>query len=163
HSMLGALSADGALGLWEVATMQPLAMPAASPQRRHIADIFFVPHAPRLLFFETGSSALHVWDINEKTESVLTAHGIPQTGLCGFSPDGRYLVSFANREDLNLLDARTLQSLGTLRGHLGLTVGIGFSPDGKLLGSANVDQTARIWDLASQQEIGKLGGFGEKL
>jgi WD40 repeat protein len=164
NTVLAALDANGIPGLWDVTSRAPLPVPLDNGNPRKIADAVFVPHAKRFLFFGLEASGWRVWDFETKQDSVLAAGGIPQgMDIAYASPDGRYLVTSANRQELNLFDARTPQLLGTLHGHLGLVVGVGWSSDGKLLATASVDQTARVWDLATRQQIATLGGFGEKL
>jgi WD40 repeat protein len=151
NSLVGVSCADGVISIWS------LSGPSALPGPPKGGQIDFFPDSKRLLF---DAGLWRVWNPETSEQTLL----IPDaTQIHGFSADGRYLLTSANRHDLDLFDAETLKHLGTLRGHLGLTRGTGYSPDGKLLATASVDQTTRVWDLATLQEVATLGGFGERI
>jgi WD40 repeat protein/tRNA A-37 threonylcarbamoyl transferase component Bud32 len=162
-TILAVLSTHGALGLWSVRTGKVLSGPPDTGAHRHIDFIEFFPDSTRLLFGADDGAPLHIWDIRAEAESVLARGGVKQFAFHGFSPGGNHLLTAVNRQELSVFNARTVQLIGTLKGHLGLVGGTGYSPDGKLLATASVDQTARVWDLASLREVAVLGGFGERI
>jgi WD40 repeat protein/tRNA A-37 threonylcarbamoyl transferase component Bud32 len=162
NTILGALYRDGTLGLWDLVRLKPLSAGSNGPAGR-FDFMQFLPDSRRLLLSDLGETRYRVWDISTETESILTAGAIEQMYFHGFSPGGEYLLTSVNRQELNLLDARTLQLVGTLHGHLGLVLGADYSSDGKLLATASVDQTVRLWDLGTQRAIAILGGFGERI
>jgi hypothetical protein len=64
------------------------------------------------------------------------------------SPDGLLAAdSWSPEEAVTLIDTRTGESVGTLRGHRGAITRIAFSPDGSRLLTASRDTTALVWDL----------------
>ena len=160
-TILGALYRDGTLGLWDLVRLKPLSAGSNGPAA-HFDFLQFFPDGRRLLLGE-GQDRWWIWDISTEKGSLFTAAPIEPMYYHGFSPGGEYLLTSVNRQELNLLDARTLQLVGTLHGHLGLVRGVGYSPDGKLIATASVDQTVRIWDLGTQRAIAILGGFGERI
>jgi WD40 repeat protein len=63
-----------------------------------------------------------------------------------FSPDGTILAT-STFGDIFLWDAESLESLGSLSGHLGEVSLMKFSPDGKSLITSGFDNTVILWDL----------------
>lgn len=160
-TLLGVSCWDGVIGIWDLADSTPRPSPPKGENGNR--EIQFFPDSRRLLFGGDAGQPYRVWDIQTESESELGARGTQPSSFLGFSPDGKLLVTSPNRADVTLFDAGSLQLIGTLRGHLGLTRGTGYSPDGKLLATASVDQTARVWDLATLREVAVLGGFGERI
>ena len=159
-AILGALYHDGTLGLWDLAALKPLPTPPNSGTERN-SWFWFFPQGKRLLL--EAEAGCRVWDIEAGKESLLAAGEIELMPCDRFSPGGDYFLASPDWHELDLLDARTLQLVGTLRGHVGSVFGFKFSRNGKLLATASVDQTARIWDLAARRELAILGGFGERI
>jgi WD40 repeat protein len=82
-----------------------------------------------------------------------------------FSPDGKLIAGGLEDGAVEIWDASTNRSLGTL-GTAGLTPldSVAFSADGKLLVTTYGDGTARIWNVATRRQVGDTifvsrGGF----
>ncbi len=161
QTLVGVSCSDGVIGIWDLA--KSTARPSPPKGENGSRDLQFFPDSRRLLFGGDAAQPYRVWDIQTESQSELGARGAQPTLVLGFSPDGRFLVTSPNRADLTLFETESLQTIGTLRGHLGQTRGLGYSPDGRLLATASVDQTARVWDLATFQQVAVLGGFGERI
>jgi WD40 repeat protein len=73
------------------------------------------------------------------------------------SPDGT-LLFVACRRNIYMLDERTWESLGILRGSASNVLSIAFSPDGSRLVSGSADGVLRIWDVAAREEITSMSG-----
>jgi WD40 repeat protein len=75
------------------------------------------------------------------------------------SHDGRFLACHWLYSVL-LLDARTLQSEGTLLAHPSDVADVDFSPDDRVLASVSRDGTVKLWDVSMRQELCTLSAAG---
>jgi len=76
---------------------------------------------------------------------------------CGFSPDGRLLVS-ADRQSVRLWDVETGTELRAI-GHGAVTT-CAFSPDGRFIVSGSEDGTVKLWDVYASSEMHTLNAPG---
>jgi WD40 repeat protein len=94
---------------------------------------------------------------SERVERTLVGH----TNLissCGFSPDGRWIISASKDETLKIWDAGSGREIRTLVGHEGGVTRFAISRDSKTLVSGSWDNTVKIWDLASGKCLRTLEG-----
>ncbi|MCP5245031.1 MAG: PD40 domain-containing protein [Burkholderiales bacterium] len=75
-----------------------------------------------------------------------------------FSPDDAYIVTAGQDSTLRLWNARTLQPIGTFKGHQESVTSVAFSPDGRRIVSGSEDKTLRIWDTQSRTELARMHG-----
>ncbi|BBE08808.1 NTPase-like protein [Mycoavidus cysteinexigens] len=66
---------------------------------------------------------------------------------CCYSPEGRWLA-IAERNTIQLYDAKNLQWTHTYLGHAGEVESVTFSPNGKWLASGGDDHTIRLWSVS---------------
>ena len=71
---------------------------------------------------------------------------------CGFSPDGRRIVSGSLDSTLKLWDAETGNCAATLEVHSWVKA-CSFSPDGRHLVSASDDKTLKLWSPDTKCEV----------
>jgi WD40 repeat protein len=64
-----------------------------------------------------------------------------------FSPDARTIFSGHPDGRISLIDVRTFEQVGELRGHCGSVEHLLFSSDGRYLISASADGTVRVWGV----------------
>jgi WD40 repeat protein/DNA-binding SARP family transcriptional activator len=72
-----------------------------------------------------------------------------------YSPNGRWLVSTADDDNVIVWDAKTEQPVQTLVGHAGRVTQSVFSADSSKLYTCSLDGTVIEWDLGSQQRFGR--------
>ncbi|WP_044188257.1 TIR domain-containing protein, partial [Hyalangium minutum] len=77
---------------------------------------------------------------------------------CGWSPDGKRVVSGADDSTVKVWDAGSGECLLTLSGHAGFVTACGWSPDGKRVVSGASDRTVKVWDAGSGQCLLTLSG-----
>lgn len=92
-----------------------------------------------------GSRTLAVWDVPSNLQ---VSNATAGAGPLALSPDGR-VVATSDGPVLRLLDANSLDLLGTLEGHTATITTIEFSPDGRTIVTGSLDGTARVWDTES--------------
>ena len=108
---------------------------------------------------------------NERLELFATSDGrtlltVPRRDAFGnspapvtFSPDGATLAFALSSATVQLIDTRTLRSIGTLEAPLGEGLfDLAFSPDGALLAAACSTNRVHLWDLAElARELARRG------
>jgi dipeptidyl aminopeptidase/acylaminoacyl peptidase len=71
----------------------------------------------------------------------------------GFSPDGRFLATGANRGGIVVLDLAKNDVAVEIPAHTLAVRTVAFSPDGKTLASCGEDRKIRRWDVADWREL----------
>ena len=98
------------------------------------------------------------WDVNTRLERV----AYPDEGITGsrfaISADGRFLAcSTGSRgECIQLHEAATGRSLGTLGKHLATVRSIAFATCGSILASGDTGGAVKLWDVSTSSEIATL-------
>jgi WD40 repeat protein len=75
----------------------------------------------------------------------LTGHDGPVSS-CGFSPDGRFIVSGSEDRSARLWNAETGKELACVRAHKGSVRAALFLPDGKTIVTGAGDASLKLWD-----------------
>ncbi|MBF0446669.1 MAG: caspase family protein [Magnetococcales bacterium] len=98
---------------------------------------------------------IQLWTADGVKQSRLSLHQQTVNGL-SFSPNGVYLASAGEDENLILWSVSQGQLVKKFEGHQKGVNGVVFSADGRLLSSASKDQTVRFWQQESGQEMARL-------
>ncbi len=122
----------------------------------------FSPDRTRAVVFRAGAPA-ELWNARTNTKIADLAG---QVISAGFSANSAVLLTIATDRIVDLWNAETGESLGTLKGHERPIKSATFDTDGKrVLTTAGgvdaldaIDNTARIWDIAGNEQIGLLHG-----
>jgi WD40 repeat protein len=80
---------------------------------------------------------------------------------CGFSPDGRRLLSGSRDSTLKLWSVETGEQIVTFQGHTGQIYDCAFFPDGRRVLSASGDGTLKVWDTETGQPVATLEGHSD--
>ncbi len=64
-----------------------------------------------------------------------------------FSPDGKYMASGSEDNNIKIWSIEQQRELVTLRGHNETVYSVSFSPDGKYLASASDDGMIKLWNI----------------
>lgn len=111
--------------------------------------------------FWLADGVIKVWDIESLTEiTTLTGHG---RGLeaCGYSPDGRLIVSASYDDTLKLWDAESFEEIAILAGHSDGVRAWAYSPDGQALcpalstGSSGCGMSTTPWSITKSSATRK--------
>jgi small GTP-binding protein len=86
-------------------------------------------------------------------ERTIDAHSNRVLGLA-VSPDGTWIASGGEDENVMIHDLATGKRLATLKGHTGTIRSVAILPDGKWILSSSSDHTVRVWDLGLGKEVG---------
>ena len=117
----------------------------------HNECIYFVSFnddGSRVLSMSTDS-IMHIWDAsNGKLLETKKTLPVPRNVTTVVSPNG-YLKAKVSDDVtmIDILDNRTGQVIGKLKGHSGKINCMSFSPDGSELASASDDNTIRTWNV----------------
>ncbi|NUM43365.1 MAG: cyclic nucleotide-binding domain-containing protein [Anaerolineales bacterium] len=147
--MLASGGDDSAVYLWDIATGTPtarldtsnLALSVAwSPDGTEVA----AAAGPRVIVWNI------LEDVRRETSLVFVINQL------AWSPDGQKIAA-ANRDTVvYLLDSQTLDTLQTLRGHIGDAQSVAWAPDSTLLASGGIDARILLWDTRTGTQVAEL-------
>ncbi len=133
---------DGTLQLWEAATGKELRRIAFDSME--IADAVFSPDGKHLAV--TGSAVLAIADVASGKE--VQRWVVPQgTGLHGYSPDGKHLVTASGYGRVQVWEIATGRRLWQERGPGAWIASVGFPTPGKVLVCGVRNETVVLWEV----------------
>jgi serine/threonine protein kinase/WD40 repeat protein len=113
-----------------------------------LVAVVFSPDGKRLAAGTRAEIALRVWDVGTG-EEIRTVRA-PSSGKLAWSPDGRLLVTFANRT-VNLWDANSGKGVAALESR-SKTASVAFSSDGQRL-AVGTNELLSVWDVGTRREL----------
>jgi len=134
---------------------------AAEPKRwksepRRIHELKFFPDSSGIVVAALDSPG-QVWDLRGTPKQLATLHS-DFAGLihCGFSPDGKLLVTANGDTVIRFYDTATWKTLHEYRGVTLETFAVTFTTDGKRVLIGGPDDRITVLDAASGAELEKL-------
>lgn len=157
-------SRDGrwfAAGLWDGTVEVVPTSGAGQPKRwksdtRRIHELKFLPDSSGIVVGPLDSPG-QIWDLRGTPKQLATLHS-DFAGLihCGFSPDGKLLVTADGDTVIRFYDAATWKMLHEYRGVTLETFAVTFTTDGKRVLIGGPDDRITVLDPATGAELEKL-------
>jgi WD40 repeat protein/serine/threonine protein kinase len=128
---------------------------------RHRGTVETIVLAGRTLFSGgTSDGAVHLWDLDRRTEQAVLRTPAGQVSWLVLSPDGQTLV-IGGDNNVHLWDVAMGRERDVLRGHSNTVTRLACSVDGTLLASASADKSIKLWDVPRKQERATLTGHAQ--
>jgi WD40 repeat protein len=145
-----ALTADGTVRLWDVATgREERRLVGYSSRIRSGA----LSNDGRWLVTVNGSNTLNVWDTTTGQQSNAFKAQSEYITSAAISPDSRYVLTGSQDKTARLWDVETGRETRSFLGHTARVDSVAYSPDGRLVATGGFDDTARIWEVATGKEL----------
>src|SRR5262249_27091390 len=140
---------DSHLGLWDFNARKELCrMPGQKDTSWRVA---FAPDRPGLAAVASEGS-VRLWDVDAGKERKHFRQRGGSFACVTYSPDGSTMaVGDTARNQVYLLDAKTLNRLRRIRAHFGPT-GLAFSPRGECIAGVGYFTGGTTWEVASGQK-----------
>lgn len=154
-SQLLAVSEDGILQLWDVASQNRVELEG---YWGWVNAVMFDRHR---LIVGGADGTIRIYDLHQldAAPQVLRGHRDWVWGLA-LSPDQSRLVSAGKDNRILVWDMESQSSLFSLEGHTDWVNSVTFSADGTLIYSASDDGTVRTWGVASGKSVATLPVVG---
>ncbi|MEK6324286.1 MAG: WD40 repeat domain-containing protein [Acidobacteriota bacterium] len=117
-------------------------------------------------FVSTDGSTIKVWNANTGGELLTLRGHLGDVSACGYSPDGRFIVSGAKgvvRGELLLWDDETGEALTRLPTNGDDVTALDCSPDGQLVVSGSAGGSLDVWDAQSGSPLASFRGHKERI
>jgi WD40 repeat protein/serine/threonine protein kinase/tetratricopeptide (TPR) repeat protein len=144
------LTCSGTVHRWDLPTLKAIgqALTHDNSTGSPLAQMFLNPDGKTVLT-STKNGTAGFWDVNTgKPIGLPLPARLEQSGLAGFSPDGRLVAAIdPTQQAVRLWDAQTGQPVGQPLPVGGRSGRVSFSPDGRLLLTSGDDHVVRVWEL----------------
>jgi len=154
-SRLVCATSEGSLTLFDTATGEEL---AALTGHGCGSPVFSADG--RRIGFAGDNATLKLWEMETgQITTILTGHN-GDVGRCGFSPDGKLVMSGSRDKTIKVWVADAKETSATLAGtnHAGAIRSCAFSPDGMCVVTGSDDKTLKLWDSQTCHVLATLIG-----
>lgn len=148
--LLASGSMEGAVKIWDVAAGRELN--TLNLNSGLVMALFFSPDGKWLATTSSADANVRVWDVASGQE-LHSFSSAPGNTAVAFSPDGRLLAAYGTSNTIELWEAATGRSLGTLSGNTGAATALSFSPDGHYLVSGTADGAVAVWEMPKGDQL----------
>jgi WD40 repeat protein len=142
----------GTVRLWDLSATQPGEAIRLEHENRRFWGVTFSPDSKTMAVgIENG---IWFWDLTDSPpkRSFAYRNVKGQARSVRYAPDGR-MFAFSDTELIRIVDATTLETVGTLKGHTTYVISLEFSPDGLVLLSGGYDHTIRLWNPVTMKQL----------
>ncbi len=154
-SMLATAGDDGALGVWDPATGEPISSVTGHDSLGGVS------------FNADGSLVAACWSFEDtvRVADPSTGRVVRTIRLDAFAVDSaldpkgdRIVLSFGNIDEARVYDVRSGALLFALRGHDGPINSVSWSPDGRRIATGGNDLAVRVWEADTGELVTELLG-----
>ena len=149
---------DGQAMIFDTTTLNPVAPPLKHSGR--LTVVRFSPDGKTVLTCEyppddTPPAGARLW--NSMTGEQIGEPMLFEDDVndAVFSPDGAFIATGGNDDQVGIWDARTSKRVLGPMLHNRAVRAVTFSPDGRLIATASSDGTARLWDARTSAPVGR--------
>ncbi|MCB0139584.1 MAG: pentapeptide repeat-containing protein, partial [Caldilineaceae bacterium] len=146
-SLLLSGGVDGFINVWDVASGKLI----RSMKNLDKSIIAISLHCDDIyLAVALTDETIQIWNW-QQTELVKTLHTSSTLEDVTFSPDGKFLVSVGDEQQINVWKVDNFELLHSLEGHAGKILAVAFNAKSNLLATAGEDKQIWLWDVDTFQ------------
>jgi type 1 glutamine amidotransferase len=147
--VLAAATADGKIGLWDLAAGSAPKISPGPPVRSAEAGPSVEAVAAGASYFAAGyrDGTVKLWPVEGASSPRVWAGHRGPIHAVALSVDGAQLASAGANGTIKVWDVQTGGLLSTLEGHSGEVQCLAFSPNGRTIASGGADRTIRYWTM----------------
>lgn len=159
--LLAGAGADGAIQIWSVATLQPV---ATLEKHAEPALALVFSRDGKQLASGSADKTAKVWPIGENgragppTTLDTRWSGIRPISALAYAPDGHAFAVATKDQTLHVRDAESGDVQVVMNGHKGAVTCVAFAPGGRTIASGSRDCTIQLWERSTGANLGVLTG-----
>jgi WD40 repeat protein len=107
--------------------------------------------------------SIRLWEVNTGRQVQIFRGHTATVYSCGFSPDGRQVISCSEDQTLRLWDVATGNELRQIQAHADDVADCDFALGDRKAVTVSYDGLAKLWDLGTGAEIRRMAGHAEEI
>jgi len=152
NSRLAAVSGDGTLRQWDLATGALSDWPTPARHNHRTVALAYSPDG-RLIATSSQDRTVRLWDADTGQSADVYVGHQAEIASVAFSPHGARLASASSDGEIRVWDVTHGADPHVFVGHTLYVYAVALSPDAARLASASWDGTVRIWDVDSGDQV----------